>query len=306
MEMRHLRYFVAVARHLSFTAAAESLGVAQPPLSQQIRDLEAEVGTLLFDRTTRRVTLTRAGLDFYAQALFILDKSGEAIDRARAIGAGRAGIVNVGLTGSMLAGPLGRAIRDFSEAYPDVDLRIHEMSPDRQIAMLKAGRTDISFLRSPPDEADLATALAWRENVSLVLPRGHRLAKAASIALSELSEERFVFFRLSDSLFAKDIWSCCVEAGFQPKITHQAVEATSLTSLVAAGLGIAFIPEFVGRLAHEDVVHRPLKGKPICADVHALWMRENAQPLIANFLDIVRADVSPSPPESNRAEREPR
>ena len=96
------------------------------------------------------------------------------------------------------------------------------------------------------------------------------------------------------------------KAGFQPKITHQAVEATSLTSLVAAGLGIAFIPEFVGRLAHEDVVHRPLKGKPICADVHALWVRENAQPLIANFLEIVRAEVSPSPPGSNHVEREPR
>jgi len=289
MELRHLRYFTAVARHLSFTAAAESLGVAQPPLSQQIRDLEAEVGTALFERTTRRVTLTRAGADFLAQALEILDKSGEAIGRARAIGAGAAGIVNVGLTGSMLAGPLGRAIRDFSVAYPDVDLRIHEMSPDRQISMLKAGQTDISFLRSPPRDLDLASERAWCETVTLVLPKGHHLARMPAVDLADLSRERFVFLRLSDSLFAKYLWECCVAAGFTPNITHQVVEAASLTSLVATGLGIAIIPEFVARLAHADVVYKPIRGKPIHADVYALWPREKAGPLIGNFLELVRS-----------------
>ncbi|MCJ2033388.1 LysR family transcriptional regulator [Methylobacterium sp. J-068] len=289
MELRHLRYFVAVARHLSFTAAAESLGVAQPPLSQQIRDLEAEIGTALFERTTRRVALTRAGMDFHAQALGILEKSGEAVDRARAIGAGVAGIVNVGLTGSMLAGPLGQAIRDFLSLYPDVDLRIHEMSPDRQISMLKAGQTDISFLRSPPHDADLVSERAWCETVSLVLPKDHRLAGRATIDLAELSRERFVFLRLSDSLFAKYLWDCCVDAGFVPNITHQVVEAASLTSLVATGLGIAIIPEFVARLAHADVVYRPVTGKPIRADVHALWSKEKAGPLITNFLELVRS-----------------
>ncbi|RYY06919.1 MAG: LysR family transcriptional regulator [Alphaproteobacteria bacterium] len=289
MELRHLRYFVAVARHLSFTAAAASLGVAQPPLSQQIRDLEAEVGTALFERTTRRVTLTRAGADFLVQALDILEKSGEAIGRARAIGAGAAGIVNVGLTGSMLAGPLGRAIRDFSVTYPDVALRIHEMSPDRQIAMLKAGQTDISFLRSPPQDLDLASERAWCETVTLVLPKGHRLAGMAVIDLAELHRERFVFLRLSDSLFAKYLWECCIEAGFTPDITHQVVEAASLTSLVATGLGIAIIPEFVARLAHADVVYKPIGGKPIHADVYALWAREKAGPLIRNFLELVRS-----------------
>ncbi|WP_264050690.1 LysR family transcriptional regulator [Methylobacterium flocculans] len=284
MELRHLRYFVAVARHLSFTAAAESLGVAQPPLSQQIRDLEIKVGTALFERTTRRVSLTRAGVDFLAQALDILEKSGEAVARARAIGAGAAGIVNVGLTGSMLAGPLGSAIRNFSITYPGVDLRIHEMSPDRQISMLKAGQTDISFLRSPPQDLDLVSERAWCETVTLVLPKGHRLSRMAAIDLADLSQERFVFLRLSDSLFAKYLWDCCVGAGFVPTITHQVVEAASLTSLVAAGLGIAIIPEFVARLAHADVVYKPLKGKPIHADVYALWSKEKAGPLIGNFL----------------------
>ncbi|MDP4021517.1 LysR family transcriptional regulator [Methylobacterium sp. NEAU 140] len=287
MELRHLRYFAAVAEHLSFTAAAERLGVAQPPLSQQIRDLEAEIGTPLLERTTRRVALTRAGRDFRAQALAILALAGESVARARAIGAGTAGIINVGLTGSMLAGPLGRSIRMFSCAYGDVDLRIHEMSPDRQIAALKSGQTDISFLRAPPRDLDLVSELAWEEAVSLVLPRGHPLA-ARTLRLADLSGENFVFLRLEDSLFAKHLWQCCVEAGFVPRISHEVVEAASLTSLVAAGLGIALIPETVGRLAHRDVVYKPLHGETIRADVYALRSK-TADPLLDNFLDVVRS-----------------
>ncbi|SFE89746.1 LysR family transcriptional regulator [Methylobacterium sp. 13MFTsu3.1M2] len=286
MELRHLRYFVAVAKHLSFTAAAESLGVAQPPLSQQIRDLEAEIGTALFERTTRRVALTRAGHDFHIQAIGLLERAAEAVERARAIGAGTAGIINVGLTGSMLAGPLGHAIRDFAQVYPAVDLRIHEMSPDRQIAMLKAGQTDVSFLRAPPQDADLVRVRAWSETVQVVLPRGHRLARG-SLRLADLRDERFVFLRMSDSLFAKYLWDCCVESGFVPTITHQAVEAASLTSLVASGLGIAIIPEYVARLAHADVVYRPLEGPRIRADVFALWSPAKAA-LVCNFVDLVR------------------
>ena len=286
MELRHLRYFAAVAKHLSFTAAAESLGVAQPPLSQQIRDLEAEVGTPLFERTTRRVALTKAGHDFHAQALAILERAGEAVSRARAIGSGTAGIINVGLTGSMLAGPLGRAIREFSQHYPAVDLRIHEMAPDRQITMLKAGQTDVSLLRCPPQDPDLVSELAWRESVSIVLPKGHRLA-GGPIPLSDLAGEKFVFFRLVDSLFAKHLWQCCVDVGFEPIITHQVVEAASLTSLVAAGLGIAIVPESVASLAHADVVYRPVRGPRIQADVYALWAK-TTEPLIATFVATVR------------------
>ena len=303
MELRHLRYFLAVAKHLSFTAAAESLGVAQPPLSQQIRDLEAEIGTPLFERTTRRVTLTRAGEDLQAQASAILEKAGEAVDRARAIGAGTAGILNVGLTGSMLAGPLGRAIRGYANAYPGVDLRIHEMSPDRQIAMLKSGQTDVSFLRCPPHDADLVSELAWRETVSLVLPKDHRLA-AAPVSLTDLRDETFVFLRLTDSLFAKSLWDCCVAAGFVPRITHQTVEAASLTSLVAAGLGVAIIPEFVARLAHADVVYKPIAGPHIRADVYALWTRPR-QPLVERFLGLVRADGDPAGRPADRAGQDP-
>lgn len=287
MEIRHLRYFVAVAKHLSFTAAAESLGVAQPPLSQQIKDLEREIGTELFERTTRRVGLTRAGEDFLAQALAILQRADEAVHRARSIGAGTAGIINVGLTGSVLTGPLARAIQQFSLEYPDVDLRIHEMPPDRQVVALKSGQADVSFLRCPPPDADLVSELAWKEGVKVVLPRGHKLA-SRKIRLADLGQESFVFLRFDDSLFAKYLWQCCFEAGFAPRVTHQVVEATSLTSLVAAGLGVALIPEFVGRLSHRDVVVKSIDGKPLLADVYAL-RTSLKDPLVGRFVELVRA-----------------
>ncbi|MFT3939558.1 LysR family transcriptional regulator [Rhodopseudomonas palustris] len=286
MEIRHLRYFAAVARHLNFTAAADSLGVAQPPLSQQIRDLEAEIGTPLFERTTRRVALTRAGEDFLKQALAILERAETAVQRARSIGAGTAGILNVGLTGSVLTGPLGRAIQQFALNYPNVDLRIHEMSPDRQVAALKSGQTDVSFLRCPPQDAEITSELAWRESVRLVLPKGHALS-ARKVTLADLRDESFVFLRLEDSLFAKYLWQCCFEAGYAPRVTHQAIESASLTSLVAAGLGIAIIPEFVSKLAHQDVVYRPIAGPPILADVYALTTGAN-NPLASQFIALVQ------------------
>ncbi|NEW97181.1 LysR family transcriptional regulator [Rhodopseudomonas sp. BR0G17] len=286
MEIRHLRYFAAVARHLNFTAAADSLGVAQPPLSQQIRDLEAEIGTPLFERTTRRVALTRAGEDFLKQALAILERAETAVQRARSIGAGTAGILNVGLTGSVLTGPLGRAIQQFALNYPNVDLRIHEMSPDRQVAALKSGQTDVSFLRCPPQDAEIASELAWQESVRLVLPKGHALS-TRKVTLADLRDESFVFLRLEDSLFAKYLWQCCFEAGYAPRVTHQAIESASLTSLVAAGLGIAIIPEFVSKLAHQDVVYRPIAGPPILADVYALTTGAN-NPLASQFIALVQ------------------
>lgn len=286
MEIRHLRYFVAVATHSSFTAAAESLGIAQPPLSQQIRDLEAEIGTELFERTTRRVTLTRAGEDFLQQARAILDRVNDAIDRARSIGAGTTGIINVGLTGSMLTGPLGPAIRQLSVDYPGVDLRIEEMAPGRQVAALRSGQIDVSFLRCPPQDADLRADLAWKETVRVALPRGHRLA-AKRIRLADLHAEDFVFLRFEDSLFAKYLRLCCLEAGFAPKVTHQVVEAASLTSLVAAGFGVALIPDFVSRFSQRNVVYRQLVGKPLRADVYALRTSRN-NPLAHRCIELVR------------------
>lgn len=287
MELRHLRYFVAVAERLNFTAAAESLGVSQPPLSQQIRDLEAEIDAELFERTSRRVVLTRAGADFLDRSRGILAQAAEAAERARAIGAGCAGILNVGLTGSVLAGPLGEHLHLFRGAYANVDVRIHELAPDRQIEHLKARHVDLCFQRSPPPDPDLAVELAWPERVGVVMARGHGLADAQFLTLKDLAGQPYISLRLRDSRFANDMWNACIAAGFVPALCQEVVEATSLMSLAAAGMGVALIPEFAGILRHPKVVFRSLAPPSPVADVHAVRLR-TTDAVVDNFLGMMR------------------
>ncbi|TGE02255.1 LysR substrate-binding domain-containing protein [Methylobacterium nonmethylotrophicum] len=289
MELRHLRYFVAVAESLSFTAAAERLGVSQPPLSQQIRDLEAELGTPLLWRTSRRVALTPAGTAFLARARAILAEVEAACAEVRAIGAGRSGTLDIGLTGSILAGPLGRLIRLFGERHPSVLVRLHEMAPGEQPAALHARRTDLGFLRRPPDDPSLRVVRAWPEAVGVALPAGHRLASRPAITLADLRDEAYLSLRLHDSRFARDLWDACLAAGFAPRLVQQVVESASLVNLVAAGLGVALVPESIGIVPRPDIVYRPLAGPAPVADVCALH-RVPAGPVAENFLALMRSE----------------
>lgn len=270
MELRHLRYFVSVAEELSFTAAADRLRVAQPSLSQQVRDLERQVGTALLARTSRKVELTAAGTAFLEQAHAILAQAGQAAEQARAIGLGQLGSLDIGLTGSVLLGPLGPLVAAFGARFPRVDVRLHEMSPQEQQASLHARRTDISFLRRPAEDPELIDELAWPETVTVALPERHRLATRGCIPLPLLREESFVFLRLQDSRFAQYLRECCIAAGFLPRISQQVVEAYSLTSLVAAGLGVALVPERVQTLSRPGVVYRPLEEPAPRADVRMI------------------------------------
>jgi DNA-binding transcriptional LysR family regulator len=287
MELRHLRYFVAVAEELSFTAAANRLGISQPPLSQQIQDLEGELDTALFARTSRRVELTSAGSAFFEQARAILVQTEQAAERARAIGLGRIGSLDIGTTGSVLLGPLAPLIATFSAQFPEVLVRIHELSPADQQAALHARQTDISFLRKPAEDPDLIVELAWAEKVGVALPKQHRLAKQSRIQLASLKDEDLVFLRLKDSRFAQYLRDCCIEAGFAPKVSQQVVEAYSLTSLVAAGLGIALVPECIKNLSRPGIVYRPLADPMPVGDVKMVY-RLDYSPVVGRFLVLAR------------------
>jgi DNA-binding transcriptional LysR family regulator len=271
MELRHLRYFVAVAEELSFTAAAHRLRVSQPPLSQQIRDLERELKTTLLVRTSRRVELTAAGRAFLEQAHSILAQADRAAEQARAIGQGQIGTLNIGTTGSVLLGPLSPLLAVFSRRFPQVALRIHEMPPQEQEEALHARRTDICFLRRPADDPDVINELAWPARVGVMLPEGHPLAAREELPLSSLCDESHVFLRLRDSRFARYLRRSCIEAGFMPRISQQVVESYSLTSLVAAGLGIALVPECISNLSRPGLVYRPLAEPSPIADVRIIY-----------------------------------
>ena len=293
MELRHLRYFVAVAEELSFTAAAQRLRVSQPPLSQQIGDLERELDTRLFTRTSRRVSLTPAGAAFLDHTRAILRQTAKAAEQIRAIGLGHVGTLEIGLTGSVLLGKLGPLAAVYSQEFPKVAVRLHEMSPQEQESALLTRRTDISFLRWPAADPELMIEPAWPEAVGLALPRQHPLAARQSIALADLRGERLVFLRLADSRFARHLWDCCVEAGFTPDVVQQVVESVSLVSLVAAGFGIALVPESAMRLSRPDVAYRPLHGTAANADVGMAYRTDHGA-VVAEFLAFARAFLHPA------------
>lgn len=280
MELRHARYFLAVADELSFTAAAKRLNISQPPLSQQISDLEKELGARLFDRHSRSVRLTAAGLAFRRYAEAMLSQVAVARAEVRAIGHGRTGVLQVGTTNSVLYSGLSSRIARFKANHPDVEIRIHELPPQEQIDRLKSGRLDICFLRFAPDDAGLRLELAWKERMGIVVPPTHRLAARKSVNIGTLKDEEFVFYRLSDSTYARYLLHCCVEGGFSPKIVQEVVEAFTVVSLVAAGLGVGFVPDSIGR--NSGLSYLPLHGKSPRADVNVLTAVD-AKPLARRF-----------------------
>ena len=276
MELRYLRYFVAVAQELNFTAAAHRLRLSQPSLSQQIRDLEQELKTPLFLRSSRQVELTAAGRAFLEHAHIILSQTERAAEQARAIGEGQIGTLDIGTTGSVLLGKLSSMVVMFSMEYPDITLRIHEMAPQDQEEALRERRVDVCFLRRPTDDPNVINELAWPARVGVVLPEGHLLATRDEVALAELRDERHAFLRLKNSRFARYLRDACVDAGFVPSISQQVVEAYSLTSLVAAGLGVALVPECISNIPRPGVVYRPLAEPAPIADVRMIYRRDHS------------------------------
>ena len=287
MELRHLRYFLVVAEELSFTAAAARLRISQPPLSQQIQDLETELKTPLFLRTSRKVELTPAGIAFLDHVRSILGQVGQAVEQAQAVGSGKSGKLDIGATGSVLLGPLASIIAAYGRQHPEVLVRLHEMAPLAQFDSLHARKTDISFLRSPTEDPELVTEVAWREQVWVALPTGHRLSKRDRLRLADLRNDDHVFLRLEDSPFAQYLRNCCVEAGFIPRISQQVVEAYSLTSLVAGGLGVALVPESVRHLSRRGVIYRPLCEPAPAADVKIVF-RPDGNPVVSRFVELAR------------------
>jgi DNA-binding transcriptional LysR family regulator len=285
MELRHLRYFLALARELSFTRAAERLHVSQPPLSQQIRALEEELGTRLFARTSRRVELTAAGEVFLGHAKAILERVEQASGHARAIGAGSSGHLEIGLSGSLLLGPLPRLIASYRRSFPGVSVALHEMTPAAQLAALLDRRIDLSFSRTAVNDELFTSELAWPDPVLVALPRGHRLARRRRLELAELRDEPFVMLRLDSSGFARYLHACCVEAGFAPRASQQVVESQAIPSLVAAGLGVSLVAASVRRVHRRGVEYRPLTRGAPRADVYMVQRRDNASPVLRAFID---------------------
>jgi len=301
MELRHLRYFVAVAEELHFRRAAERLHMSQPPLSQQIRDLEDQVGTPLFRRTSRQVRLTAAGESFLIHARAILAQVDSARREAQAIGAGKVGRLFIGTTGSILRGGLADLLAAHRHEYPEVVSTLIEQAPALQIQALLERKADISFIRVPPAIDGLVAALAWKEDVVLAMSRIHRLAQRKRLALKDLRDEEFVTLMPESSDFARSLQESCVAAGFLPRVAHEVVDAQSIVGLVSAGFGVALVPASISRFTNREIIFRPLVASTLAADVYMVRRDEDHSQVVKTFIDFSRkfarqSDLQVSPP----------
>lgn len=288
MELRHLRYFVVVAETRHFGQAAERLQMAQPPLSQQIRQLEAELGFDLLTRTTRSVKLTPAGEAFVADAKRILRSVDEACRRARGFVDGRAGTLRLGLTGTASYTQLPVLARLVKEQLPGVGLDIHtEMLTPAIEQALAAGELDVGVLRPPVSDASLALRPIAREQFVAALPAGHRLAAADSVAMGELRAEAFIMYPAGSRSVVNDaVLRACRAAGFHPDVGHESAKTSTQLSLVAAGLGVAVLPESVRGIALDGVHYRTVTGAD-AVELGLSWRRSEPSPLVDSFLGML-------------------
>ncbi|MES2257693.1 MAG: LysR family transcriptional regulator [Pseudomonadota bacterium] len=288
MDLRLLRYFSVLAEELHFGRAAARLHMSQPPLSQQIRLLENELGTPLFLRTQRRVELTAAGVALKSQASLVFAQMERAIDMTRQAGRGQLGTLEIGMISSVMVGILPQGLRLFQDRYPDVKWTLHEMAPAAQLAALKEGRIDLCFYRTAQADAQLASEALSTEAIAVVLPRHHALARRQRLPLAQLAEEPFIFFKLDSSQFARHLYQCCIEAGFTPRIYQQVVEVQTMLSLVGAGLGIALVPASTIQFGHGGVVYRPLAAPAPLTTLYATYRKQDPSPVLQVFLSTMR------------------
>ena len=291
MELRHLRYFIAVAEELHFGRAAQVLGISQPPLSQQIQALEHEVGARLFERTNRRVELSEAGRLFLHEARLVLAQVDKAADVARRAQLGELGELKIGFTSSApFNSSIPQAIFAFRQAFPAVHLSLQEMSSTEVAESLVDESIQVGLMRPLPLPDSLSVVELMREPLVAVLNADHPLVQGSErgLHLAQLAEEPFVFFPRSygSGLYAQ-LLNLARDAGFSPRFAQEAGEAMTIIGLVAAGLGVSVLPASYQRIRIDGVVYRTLLDQEA---VTAVWLvqRKGAQtPMALAFVELL-------------------
>ena len=292
MELRQLRYFVAVAEELHFRRAAARLHISQPPLSQQIAALESELGVRLLERTRRRVELTPAGEAFLRDARATLAELDVAVSTARSIDAGQEGVLRVGFVGSALLSIVPTTVQQFRRSRPGAEIELRERSTVEQLRAVSTGLVDVGLVR-PPIEADesLHTEVVMRERTVAAIPEGHPLAELRRVPLRRLAAEPLVLFPRRQAPGYHDLLIGRLAAtGVTPHVAQYAPEMMTIIGLVAAGIGVSPVPASLSHLAIDGVTYRPLSGAPDTELVAVTRVGEHS-PLVAAFLAEARTGV---------------
>ena len=289
MEMRHIRYFLAVAREGNFTRAAAGLGIGQPPLSLQIKDLEQEIGAMLFRRVAHGAELTPAGHAFFAVVSGMPALAERGIRHAQRAARGEIGVLRTGFTASSTFNAVvPGTLRAFRRAYPDVELMLEEANTTRLAAGLDDGTLDIAFLR--PEGAagrDLHLRLVSEEPMMLAVPTGHALVREEQIDLARLSKDPFILFPRSVGPTLYDtIVDACRRSGFEPRVDQFAPQISSIVNLVAAELGVSMVPASMSQLHIAGVAFREIRGQAPTARLALAYRKGNTSNLIRNFMAV--------------------
>lgn len=289
MEIRHLRYFVAVAEELHFGRAALKLHIAQPPLSMQIRQLEDELGVSLFHRTSHQVLLTEAGKAFLDETRAILAQLEEACRTTQRIGRGEVGYLRLGFIDSAVYEVLPVLLQHYRIHYPEVEMILRQMSSREQIDALRHNQLDLGILRPPLSDESLEAFTIRQEPFVVVLPLRHPLAQQKDISLSELKEEPFILFTQQIKTdFVEQVRRLCQRASFEPRVVQNVQEMQTLIGLVSAGFGVSLVVASTHNLLSRGVAYRPIRDATEEAELILAWRKHDTKETLQAFLHIAK------------------
>jgi DNA-binding transcriptional LysR family regulator len=290
MELRHLRYFVAVAEEAHFGRAARKLFISQPPLSRQIRDLEEELGVELLERSRRGVRLTDAGREFLEGARQTLAQAERTAGRARQAARGQTGFLAIGYIPTGDLGVIPKVLGPFRRRYPQVQLELRSLPVVPQIDELRHDRLHVGFVRTPVQAPDLVVEPVYREGLILALHEKHPVARQKKIRLASLAGEPFLMFprRLAPA-YHDELIGFFRSAGFSPNVAHEVESLQTHLALVSAGLGIAILPASVREIRRTGVVYRDLAEPDFKVEMAVAYLERNRSEVLRAFLDVVRS-----------------
>jgi DNA-binding transcriptional LysR family regulator len=296
MDFRRLRYFIAVAEHLNFRRAADTLNTSQPSLSQQIRALEDELGVALFERTKRRVQLTSAGAVYLAGVRHVMSEVDGYGQQAREAQAGLPRSLTIATSGMVMIDHIPQVVRRFRSDFADVSLSLTILRNPDLLGALRAGHIELAFSSGITSDDELESQLLWSLPSRVALPADHPLAGSERIRLSDLNGETLITHpRRGGAGANSQVMALCREQGFVPKEIKEVPEVADLEmliGLVACGLGITILPSAFEKVAPPSVVFKPIAGTHFGHEISACWRRGEANPLVREFVDVAATIAS--------------
>ncbi len=294
MELRHLRYFIAVARHAHFTRAAKELAIAQPALSQQIAQFEREIGVRLFDRSNRRVQITDAGRALLARALRIVADADSVAEEMSAYAGGLRGRVVVGTIQSLSEYTLPKILKRFHGAYPHIEIALRESLADTMIAGMRGGSVDLAI--GDMGEAAAGTLREMRvetlftDELTIAVAPSHRFAERTRIEVADLCDEPFIIFRPGSAL-TNSLYEQTRAAGFEPRVTFESTDSLTVRALVAENLGVTLLPRSIGTPAGPKIVMLSLAPRKIARTISLVHRASSYGPAAKTFIGFVREQM---------------